>query len=55
MTARHAAPLSSSLVARFPERPPKKNLQNSLYLDRPGHQTALIRHCRGRAHHSNHR
>ena len=44
MTAKHTASPSSVPVERFPERPPRNNMQNSIYLDRPGHQTALIRH-----------
>ena len=44
MTIKHNAPPSSAPVEQFPERPPRHDMQNSLYLDRPGHQTALIRH-----------
>ena len=29
---------------QFPERPPRYDMQNSLYRERPGHMTALARH-----------
>lgn len=44
MTARHTAIPSSGLAKQFPERPPRNNMQNSLYLNYPSHQTALVRH-----------
>ncbi len=44
MTTKRTAPLSSAPTAHFPERPRRTDMQNSLYRERPGHQTALIRH-----------
>ena len=33
-----------ALEDQFPERPPRYDMQNSLYRERPGHMTALARH-----------
>ncbi len=44
MTPRHAATPPADPVARFAERPPRKDMQNFLHLSLPGHPTALIRH-----------
>ncbi len=44
MTPRHAATPPALPVARFAERPPRKDMQNFLHLSLPGHPTALIRH-----------
>ena len=44
MTIKHTAPPSYGPAEQFPERPPRNDMQNSLYRERPGHQTALIRH-----------
>ena len=44
MTAKHTSSPSSVPVEQFPNVLPGNNMQNSIYLDRPGHQTALIRH-----------
>ena len=44
MTTKPTAPPSYAPTAQFPERPPRLDMQNVLYLAFPGHHTALIRH-----------
>ena len=44
MTIKYTAPPSHGPLEQFPERPPRNDMQNALYRERPGHQTALIRH-----------
>ena len=44
MTTKPTAPPPYAPTAQFPERPPRLDMQNVLYLAFPGHHTALIRH-----------
>ncbi len=44
MTTKPTAPPPYAPPAQFPERPPRLDMQNVLYLAFPGHHTALIRH-----------
>lgn len=44
MTAKHTTQPYYPPSEQFPERPLKNNMQNSIYLSRPGHQPALDRH-----------
>ena len=34
-------------LEKFPDFPPRDDIENSLYLDRPVHQVALLRHLVG--------
>ena len=34
-------------LEKFPDFPPRDDMQNSLHLDRPAHQAALLRHFGG--------
>ena len=50
MTTKHTAsplrlPEKYSPEDQFPERPQRTDMQNFLFRDRPGHGTALARHC----------
>ena len=44
MTIERSVLPSSGPSTHFPERPRRTDMQNALYRERPGHQTALIRH-----------
>ena len=44
MTTKQTAPSSSPRVEQYPERPPRNNVQNSLFLHHPAWQAALRRH-----------
>ena len=44
MTTRQTAPPSSARVEQYPERPPRNNVQNSVFLHHPAWQAALARH-----------
>ena len=44
MTTKRPAPPSYGPTEQFPERPPRVDIQNSLYLDYPGFQPALAQH-----------
>ena len=41
MTTKPAAPPLAAPVERFPEMPPRKDMQNFVYLNRPGHAEAI--------------
>ena len=44
MTTKRSAPSSYGPTEQFPERPPRGDAQNSLYLNFPGYQPALAQH-----------
>ena len=44
MTIKRTAPPSSGPTEQFPQRPPRRDMQNWIYLGAPGHQPALARH-----------
>ena len=44
MTTKRPAPSSFGPTEQFPERPPRGDVQNSLYLNFPGYQPALAQH-----------
>ena len=44
MTTKQTAPPDYGPAEQFPERPPRYDMQNILYLHRPGHITALALH-----------
>ncbi len=44
MTTRQTAPTSSARVEQYPDRPPRNNVQNSVFLHHPAWQAALARH-----------
>ena len=44
MTTKRTTQQSSGLVEHFPERPPRKDMQNWIHIGIPGHLSALARH-----------
>ena len=44
MTTKQTTSPSYGPTEQFPERPPRNDMQNALYRERPGHITALTRH-----------
>ena len=48
MTTKRTAQPSSGLVDYFPERPPRKDMQNWIHIGVPGHLVALARHLGNR-------
>ena len=44
MTTKQTAPASSARVEKYPDRPKRNNVQNSVILDDPAWQAALTRH-----------
>ena len=55
MTSKRLAAPSAAPGAVFPERPPRMDMQNFIYLNRPGHATAIARLPRRRRLHPGHR
>ena len=48
MTIKHSSQQSSGLVEYFPERPPRKDMQNWIHIGVPGHLSAVARHLGNR-------
>ena len=48
MTTKRTTQQSSGLVEHFPERPPRKDMQNWIHIGVPGHLSALARHLGNR-------
>ena len=44
MTVKHTSPPTYGPSGQFPERPPRGDMQNSLFLNYPGYQPALAQH-----------
>jgi hypothetical protein len=48
MTTKRTAQPSSGLADHFPERPPRRDMQNWIHIGVPGHLSALVRHLGNR-------